>query len=83
MMIRHVDAGTVYHTDALISKKVKIAYEVPPNKGPKITYPVAVLKESRNSDAARKLLAFLGGPQAQALFEKYSPPLCGGILILS
>lgn len=67
----NVEAGTVYRTDALISKKVKIAYAVPPNEGPKITYPVAVLKESRNFDAAKKLLAFLGGPEARALFEKY------------
>ena len=67
----NVEAGTVYHTDALISKKVKIAYEVPPNEGPKITYPVAVLKESRNPDAAKKLLAFFGRTEARTLFEKY------------
>jgi molybdate transport system substrate-binding protein len=67
----NVEAATVYHTDAAISKKVKIACEVPPNKGPKITYPVAVLKESENPDAAKKLLAFLGSAEVRALFEKY------------
>jgi molybdate transport system substrate-binding protein len=67
----NVEAGTVYQTDALISKKVKIACEVPPNGGPKITYPIAVLKESENPDAAKKLLAFLDGAKVRALFEKY------------
>src|SRR5207249_6537826 len=67
----NVEAGTVYLTDALISKKVKLAYEVPPDEGPKIIYPVAVLKESRNPEAARKLLAFLSGPEARAIFVKY------------
>src|SRR5262249_25328141 len=38
----NVDAGFVYRTDAAISKKVKIVYEVPLDKGPKITYPAAV-----------------------------------------
>jgi molybdate transport system substrate-binding protein len=67
----NVEAGTVYHTDALMSKKVKIAYEVPQKDGPKITYPVAILKESRNPDAAKKLLAFFGSSEARTLFEKY------------
>ena len=35
----NVDAGIVYKTDAAISRKVKIVYEVPLEKGPKITYP--------------------------------------------
>jgi molybdate transport system substrate-binding protein len=67
----NVEAGTVYHTDAAISKKVRIACEVPPAGGPKITYPVAVLRGSGNPDAAKKLLAFLGGAEVRAVFEKY------------
>ena len=35
----NVEAGFVYKTDAAISKKVKIVYEVPIDKGPKIIYP--------------------------------------------
>jgi molybdate transport system substrate-binding protein len=42
----NVEAGFVYKTDAAVSKKVKIVYEVPMDKGPKITYPVAIVKES-------------------------------------
>lgn len=72
----NADAGIVYKTDALISKKVKIAYEVPLAEGPSITYPAAVIKDSRNPDAAKKLVEWLAGPEAQAVFAKYGflPP---------
>lgn len=67
----NVEAGTVYRTDAGISKKVKIAYEIPAGEGPKITYPAAVVKDSKNPAAARKFLVFLGGGEARAVFKKY------------
>jgi molybdate transport system substrate-binding protein len=67
----NADAGIVYKTDAGISKKVKIAYEVPQAEGPKISYPFAVLKASRRADAARRFLAFLESPPALAVFQKY------------
>ena len=43
----NVEAGYVYKTDAAVSKKVKIVYEVPIDKGPKITYPVAIIKRNQ------------------------------------
>lgn len=67
----NADAGIVYKTDAGISKKVKIAYEVPRADGPKISYPFAVLKASRQADAARRFLAFLESPAALEVFRKY------------
>ena len=67
----NVEAGTVYKTDALISKKVKIAYEVPAAEGPKIRYPLAALKESKSPAQAGKLLAFLGGNEARTVFARY------------
>jgi molybdate transport system substrate-binding protein len=67
----NADAGIVYKTDAGISKKVKIAYEVPRAEGPKISYPFAVLKASRQADAARRFLAFLESPPALEVFRKY------------
>lgn len=67
----NVEAGVVYKTDALISKKVRIACEVPAAEGPKIVYPAAVLKESKSPGQARKLLSFLGGGEGQAVFRKY------------
>ncbi len=67
----NVDAGIVYKTDALISKKVKIAYEISVAEGPKISYPLAVMKESKNAEAARKLAAYLASPAARTVFAKY------------
>jgi molybdate transport system substrate-binding protein len=67
----NVDAGFVYKTDAAISKKVKIVYEVPLEKGPKITYPAAVVKESKHKDAARDFLNYLSSRAAKAAFQKY------------
>lgn len=72
----NADAGIVYRTDAGISKKVKIAYEVPLAESPKISYPFAVLAGSERKEAARKLLDWLCSPPALAVFRKY------GFLIL-
>jgi molybdate transport system substrate-binding protein len=68
----NVDAGFVYKTDAAISKKVKIVYEVPVDKGPKITYPAAIVKESKHKDAARDFMNYLQSPTAKDAFKKYS-----------
>lgn len=67
----NADAGIVYKTDALISKKVKVAYKVTVAEGPKISYPLAVVKDSKHADAARKFVAYLAGPAAGAVFKKY------------
>jgi molybdate transport system substrate-binding protein len=64
-------AGIVYKTDAQISRKVKIAYEVAPSAGPKISYPFAVVASSRQPGPARRFLAFLESPAALAVFRKY------------
>jgi molybdate transport system substrate-binding protein len=73
----NVEAGIVYKTDAQISRKVKIAFEVPAAEGPKISYPLAVLAESRKQAAARKLLAYLESPAALDVFRRY------GFLVVS
>jgi molybdate transport system substrate-binding protein len=72
----NAEAGFVYKTDALISKKVKIAIEVPLAEGPKITYPVAVLKDAKQAAAATALAEFLAGADAQKVFAKFGflPP---------
>ena len=67
----NVDAGIVYKTDALISKAVKIAFEVPAADGPDISYPLAVLKDAKAPDAAKKLADYLQSAPAQGVFEKY------------
>ena len=67
----NVEAGFVYKTDAAISRKVKIVYEVPVDKGPRITYPAAVVKDSRHKEAARDFMRYLQSPAAKDIFKKY------------
>ena len=64
----NVEAGVVYKTDAGISKKVKVAYEVPSKDAPVISYPMALVKDSRQPGAARKFLDYLAGNEAGAAF---------------
>lgn len=72
----NAEAGFVYKTDALISKKVKIALEIPVADGPRITYPVAVLKDAKQVEAAQVLVEFLAGVEAQKVFARFGflPP---------
>ncbi|MES2438127.1 MAG: molybdate ABC transporter substrate-binding protein [Verrucomicrobiota bacterium] len=67
----NAEAGIVYKTDASISKKVTVAMEIPAAEGPKITYPAAVLKDSRNPAAARQLLTYLADQSADETFAKF------------
>jgi molybdate transport system substrate-binding protein len=67
----NADAGFVYKTDALISNQVHVAIEVSLADGPKITYPVAIVNETKSPEAARQLLKYLSGAEAQAVFLRY------------
>ncbi len=67
----NADAGFVYKTDALISRKVRIAIEITGSEAPHITYPVAVLKEARQPEAARAWIVYLAGEEAQKVFAKH------------
>jgi molybdate transport system substrate-binding protein len=67
----NVEAGFVYKTDALISKKVKTAVEIPAADGPKISYPVAVVQSSQQLERAKKFEEYLAGPAARQVFEKF------------
>ncbi|HEY3863247.1 MAG TPA: molybdate ABC transporter substrate-binding protein [Verrucomicrobiae bacterium] len=64
----NVDAGIVYKTDAAISKRVKIAFEAPKKDGPKISYPIALLKDAPHAEAAAKFLRYLDSPAAEKVF---------------
>ena len=65
----NVEAGIVYKTDAAISKKVKVAYEVPRSEGPEIRYPMAVVRDSSHVAAARKLLDCLNSQDSARVFR--------------
>ena len=63
-------AGIVYRTDAARSKKVRVVFAVPLEEGPKITYPVAVLKDRPHVAEAKAFVEYLGGPAAREVFEQ-------------
>jgi len=64
------DAAIVYKSDAATSKRLRVAYEVPAAEGPKISYPVAVLKQSKAAEAARAFVDFLATPAAKDAFRR-------------
>jgi molybdate transport system substrate-binding protein len=67
----NVEAGIVYKTDAAVSRKVKVAYEVPAQAGPQILYPAAAVKDSKNPQGARKFLEYLNSAEAAHVFERH------------
>ncbi len=67
----NVEAGMVFKTDAAISKKVKVAYAIPRKDGPDISYPMAVVKDSKQVESAKGFLQYLDSDEAASVFEKY------------
>ncbi|MGD0814213.1 MAG: molybdate ABC transporter substrate-binding protein [Verrucomicrobiota bacterium] len=65
------EAGIVYKTDAAISKKARVAFAVPRQDGPKISYPMAVMKEAREPKAARAFLEYLDSDAAARIFKRF------------
>ena len=66
----NADAAIVYRTDVRPTTKARIAYEVPVADAPAITYPVALVKGTRNEAGARAFLDFLRSPEATAAFQQ-------------
>jgi molybdate transport system substrate-binding protein len=65
-----VQAGFVYATDAALrADKVKVAAEVVGYKP--ISYPIAMLKESKNKDLGQKFLDFVMGEEGQAILAQF------------
>lgn len=69
--VGNVEASIVYKTDAGVSRKLQIAYEVPAADAPKISYPVALVKASKQTDAAKKFLNYLDSKDAGDIFKKF------------
>jgi molybdate transport system substrate-binding protein len=72
----NADAGIVYATDAKTSDQVTVIATAPEESHSLVTYPVAVLKSSKNAAAAQAFVDFLLGPKARGVFQKYGfiPP---------
>ena len=67
----NVDAGIVYRTDTNASDAVKIVANAPDDSHTPVVYPIAVIKDSKNIEAAKEIEEFLFTPEAKAVFEKY------------
>lgn len=67
----NADVGFVYLSDALSSDSAKIIETVSEDLHSPITYPVGVIKSTKNPDAAKKFEDFLFTDKAKEVFEKY------------
>ena len=68
---RNVNAGIVYRTDTKASNEVKIVANAPENSHALVVYPMAIMKDSKNVEAAKELEEFILTSEAKAVFEKY------------
>jgi molybdate transport system substrate-binding protein len=63
------DAGIVYRTDAALSKRVKVAFEVP-KQGPAIVYPLAPIASSKCA-ATADLVRYLLSARAREIYARH------------
>ncbi|BAY08274.1 molybdate ABC transporter substrate-binding protein [Calothrix sp. NIES-2098] len=73
----NADAGLVYFSDAKSTPKVKIVGTASEKTHSPIIYPIAVLKSSKNVDAAKDFVQFLSGNEAKTVFEKQGFTVAG------
>lgn len=64
-------AGFVYASDALSSRKVKVALRAAADQHPPIVYPTALVKRSQNKAMAQAFLSFLAGSEARSILLKH------------
>lgn len=67
----NVDAGFIYRTDALSSKKVKIALTLDPNEHKAINYLVGIVKDSKNQKVAKELYSYLQDKESSDIFTSF------------
>jgi molybdate transport system substrate-binding protein len=67
----NVDAAIVYKTDAKVSDRVRVAFEVPRAEGAVISYPFAVLRDAEEPRAAERFLAYLRSKAALDVFVRH------------
>jgi molybdate transport system substrate-binding protein len=67
----NADAGIVYSTDAKTSTKVKVVAEAPAGSHSPILYPAAVLKDTKNLEAAKDFMKYISSAKCKTIFEKY------------
>ena len=67
----NAEVGFVYKSDALSSSDVKIIETIADDKHSPITYPIGVIKSSKNPDVAKAFEDFLFSDTCKTIFEKY------------
>ena len=68
-----VDAGIVYKTDALTQPSgVNVVFNVPPAAHSPVLYPIGVIKDSKNPQAAQRFTQYVADNAAtRHILEKY------------
>lgn len=66
-----VDAGLVYRTDAMTSDKIEIVDATKEDTHTPIEYPVGLINDSENQEAAQAFYEFLQTEEALKVFEDY------------
>lgn len=65
------DAAIVYRTDARGALRATVAWVVPADRGPRIVYPAAIVRGSKNAAEAARFLDFLRGAIAERTFIRF------------
>ena len=67
----NVDIAIVYKTDTVISKHIKVLYQVPSEAYTPIIYPAVVMKNSSQKQLARRFITYLQSAEKSEIFEKH------------
>lgn len=67
----NADVGFVYFSDTVKNDKINIVEKTSEDTHSPITYPVAVIKDSKKADAAKKFEEFLFSNEGQEIFKEY------------
>lgn len=67
--LKEAQAGIVFQTDVMVQPKVKSVYVFPASTHPKIEYPMALIKNSKNKTLSKSFLEFCKSKNAKAIFE--------------
>jgi len=80
VMQHQCDAGPVWYTEALfhaeIANHATSTVEIPDKQNHRVTYTAGTMKNAPHEKAAKAFMAFLTGPEGQAIYRKYGfmPP---------
>ncbi|MDR6551102.1 molybdate ABC transporter substrate-binding protein [Paenibacillus qinlingensis] len=67
----NAEAGFMYKTDALTSKRVKVAFSVDPKTYTPIEYPAGIVKATKHSKETSDFFTYLQSKEAQDVFVKF------------